>query len=130
MDVGHGCLLLDCAGGRADCDVVGPGSIASPALGSVAAWGNRNAVRCEASISRFLSWRSPCSRCRLRPPLHQLDLCLLSPLPELDGAQRWSALPDQTRQTLAELLTLLLIAHAGDMRQELDELPEGGSDEW
>jgi len=51
-------------------------------------------------------------------------------LPELDGAQRWSALPDQTRQTLAELLTLLLIAHAGDMRQELDELPEGGSDEW
>jgi hypothetical protein len=48
----------------------------------------------------------------------------------LDGAQRWSALPDQTRQTLAELLTLLLIAHAGDMRQELDELPEGGSDEW
>jgi len=60
-------------------------------------------------------------RRRLRPPLHQLDLCLLSPLPELDGAQT---------QTLAELLTLLLIAHAGDMRQELDELPEGGSDEW
>jgi len=69
-------------------------------------------------------------RRRLRPPLHQLDLCLLSPLPELDGAQRWSALPDQTRQTLAELLTLLLIAYADDMRQELDELPEGGSDEW
>jgi len=69
-------------------------------------------------------------RRRPRPPLHQLDLCLLSPLPELDGAQRWSALPDQTRQTLAELLTLLLIAHTGDMRQELDELPEGGSDEW
>jgi hypothetical protein len=37
MDVGHGCLLLNCAGGRADCDVVGPGSIACPALGSVAA---------------------------------------------------------------------------------------------
>ena len=45
MDVGHGCLLLDCAGRGADCDVVGPGSIASLALGSVAAWGNRNAVR-------------------------------------------------------------------------------------
>ena len=69
-------------------------------------------------------------RRRFRPPLHQFDLCLLSPLPQLGGAQRWSALPDQTRQTLAELLTLLLIAHAGDMRQELDELPEGGSDEW
>jgi hypothetical protein len=24
----------------------------------------------------------------------------------------------------------LLVAHAGDVRQELDELPEGGSDEW
>lgn len=64
-----------------------------------------------------------------RPPLHQLDLCLLSPLPELDGAQRWSALPDQTRQTVARLLTLLLIAHAGGARQELDELPEGDCDE-
>ena len=68
-------------------------------------------------------------RRRLRPPLHQLDLCLLSPLPELDGAQRWSALPDQTRQTLADLLTLLLIAHAGGARQELDKPPEGSSDE-
>ena len=67
-------------------------------------------------------------RRRPRPPLHQLDLCLLSPLPELDGAERWKALPDQTRKTLAGLLTLLLIAHAGDVRQELDELPEG-SDE-
>lgn len=69
-------------------------------------------------------------RRRPRPPLHQLDLCLLSPLRELGGAQRWSALPDQTRQTLADLLTLLLIAHAGGgARQELDEPPEGDSDE-
>ena len=68
-------------------------------------------------------------RRRPRPPLHQLDLCLLSPLPELGGAQRWSALPDQTRQTLADLLTLLLIAHAGVAHQELDEPPEGDSDE-
>jgi hypothetical protein len=73
MDDGHGCLLLDCAGGRADCDVVGPGSIASPALGSVAAWGNRNAVRCEASISRFLSWRSPCSRFVAGPVRHSIN---------------------------------------------------------
>jgi hypothetical protein len=58
-----------------------------------------------------------------------LDLCLLSPLPELAGAQRWSALPDQTQQTLAGLLTRLLIAHAGGVRQELDEPPEGDSDE-
>jgi hypothetical protein len=68
-------------------------------------------------------------RRRPRPPLHQLDLCLLSPLPELDGAQRWSVLPDQTRQTLADLLTLLLIAHAGGARQEPDEPPEGDSDD-
>ena len=69
-------------------------------------------------------------RCRrLRRPFHQLDLCLLSPLPELDGAQRWSALPDRTRQTLANLLTLLLFAHAGGARQALDKLPEGDSDE-
>ncbi|HVO22826.1 MAG TPA: hypothetical protein VMW56_04280 [Candidatus Margulisiibacteriota bacterium] len=69
-------------------------------------------------------------RCRrVRPPFHQLDLCLLRPLPELDGAQRWSALPDQARQTLADLLTLLLIAHAGGARQELEEFREGDSDE-
>ena len=64
-----------------------------------------------------------------RQPPHQLNLRLLSPLPELDGGQRWSGLPDQARQTLAELLTLLLIAHAGATRQELDELSEGDSDE-
>ncbi len=66
---------------------------------------------------------------RPQPRLHQLDLCLLSPLPESDGADRWRALPDQTRQTLADLLTLLLIAHAGGAHQELDEPPEGDSDE-
>jgi hypothetical protein len=68
-------------------------------------------------------------RRRPRLPLHQLDLCLASPLPELGGAPGWSALPDQTRQTLAGLLTLLLIAHTGGARQELDEPPEGDSDE-
>jgi hypothetical protein len=66
---------------------------------------------------------------RRSPPLHQLDLCLPSPLPDLDGAQRWSALPDQTRQTLADLLTLLLIAHAGGARQGMDELPGSDSNE-
>ena len=68
-------------------------------------------------------------RRRSRLPLHQLDLCLLSPLPELDGALRWNVLPDQTRQTLADLLTLLLIGHAGGARVESDTLPEGDSDE-
>ena len=68
-------------------------------------------------------------RRRPRPPLHQLDLCLPSPLPDWDGALRWSALPDQARQTLADLLTLLLIAHAGGAHRELDEPPEGDSDE-
>jgi hypothetical protein len=47
----------------------------------------------------------------------------------LDGAQRWSALPDRSRQTLANLLILLLFAHAGGARQALDKLPEGDSDE-
>ena len=64
-----------------------------------------------------------------RPLLCQLDLCLQSPRPELDGARRWSAMPDLTRQTLANLLTLLLITHAGAARQELDEFAEGDSDE-
>lgn len=68
-------------------------------------------------------------RRRSRPPLHQLDLCLASPLPELSGAQRWSALPDQTRQTLSDLLTLLLIAHTSGGSPELDESREGDSDD-
>jgi hypothetical protein len=54
---------------------------------------------------------------------------LTEPLSELDGAQRRWGLPDQTRQTLAELLTLLLVAHARGAHQELVELPEGNSDE-
>lgn len=61
MDVGHGRLLLDAAVSRADCSIVGACSIASPALGGDAARGNGSAVRCKDSISRFLSWRSPCS---------------------------------------------------------------------
>ena len=67
-------------------------------------------------------------RRRSRPPLHQLNLGLASPLPESGEAQSWSALPDQTQQTLSDLLTLLLIAHAGG-GQELDGPPEGDSDE-
>jgi hypothetical protein len=68
-------------------------------------------------------------RRRPRPPFHQLDLCLASRPPESGGSQRWSALPDQTRQTLADLLTRLLIAHTGGGGQELNEPPEGDSDE-
>jgi hypothetical protein len=47
----------------------------------------------------------------------------------LGGTPGWSALPDQTRRTLAGLLTRLLIAHAGGAGQELDEPREGDSDE-
>jgi len=61
MDVGHGYLLSDSACNKADCSVVGPRSIASPALRIEAAWGNGRAVRCKDSVSRFLLWRSPCS---------------------------------------------------------------------
>ena len=68
-------------------------------------------------------------RRRPRPPLRQLDLCLLSPLPELGGAPRWTALPDQTQRTLAGLLTRLLMAHPGVADQELGDPSEGDSDE-
>ena len=73
MDVGHGCLLLDLAVGRADCSVAGSCSIASPALGSDAARGNGSAARCKDSISRFLSWRSPCSRFVASPDSHHIN---------------------------------------------------------
>lgn len=73
MDVGHGGLLFDSAVSRANCSVVGPCSIASPALGSDAARGNGSAVRCEDSISRFLSWRSPCSSFVAGPDRHYIN---------------------------------------------------------
>jgi len=68
-------------------------------------------------------------RRRPRLPLQQLDLWLANPLPELGGAPRWSALPNQTQQTLAGLLTRVLIAHPGVADQELGEPSEGDSDE-
>ena len=67
-------------------------------------------------------------RRRPRLPLHQLDLWLVSPPPELAGAPRWSALPDQTQRTLTGLLTRLLMAHPGVADQELGPA-EGDSDE-
>jgi hypothetical protein len=68
-------------------------------------------------------------RRRTRLPLHQLDLCLASPLPELGGAPRWIALPGQTQRTLAALLTRLLMAHPSVVDHELGKPPEGDSDE-
>jgi hypothetical protein len=68
-------------------------------------------------------------RRRPRLPLHQLDLWLVSPLPELGGAPRWSALPDQTQRALAGLLTRLLMAHPGVVDQELGNPSESDSDE-
>ena len=68
-------------------------------------------------------------RRRPRPLLHQLDLWLVSPPPELGGAPAWSALPDQTQRTLAGLLTRLLMAHPGVADQEPGEPSEGDSDE-
>jgi hypothetical protein len=68
-------------------------------------------------------------RRRPRLPLHQLDLWLVSPLPELGGAPRWSALPDQTQRTLAGLLTRLLMAHPGVADQELGNPSEDDNDE-
>lgn len=68
-------------------------------------------------------------RRRSRLPLHQLDLWLASPLPELGGAPRWSTLPDQTQRTLAGLLTRLLMTHRNVTDQELGEPSEGDGDE-
>ena len=59
----------------------------------------------------------------------QLDLCLVSQPPASGQQPRWSALPDQTRRTLSDLLTRLLIAHASGVRVQLDEAPEVDSDE-
>ena len=68
-------------------------------------------------------------RRRPRLPLHQLDLWLVSPLSELGGAPRWTALPDQTQRTLAGLLSRLLMGHPGVADQELGGPAEGDSDE-
>jgi hypothetical protein len=73
MDDGHCCLLLDAACCRADCGVVSPCSIAHPAVGSDAPCGNRSAVKCEDSISRFVSRRSPCSRFGADPDRHSVN---------------------------------------------------------
>ena len=59
----------------------------------------------------------------------QLDLRPVSQPPSLRQHPQWSALPDQTRQTLSALLTGLLVAHASGVRVPLDEPPEVDSDE-
>jgi hypothetical protein len=71
----------------------------------------------------------PHLRRRPRLPLHQFDLWLVSPLPELGGAPRWSTLPDQTQRTLTGLLARLLMAHPGVADRELGDPSEGDSDE-
>ena len=73
MDVGQGCLLLDCAGRRADCDVVGPGSIASLLSEALQLGATETPSDCEASISRFLSWRSPRSRIVAASDRHSIN---------------------------------------------------------
>lgn len=60
---------------------------------------------------------------------HQLDLRLLSQPPSLRQQPQWSALPDQTRQTLSALLIGLLVAHGNGVLMPLDEPPEVDSDE-
>ena len=53
--------LSDSTGSESSCGVVRPCRFADPAFGSDADRGNRAAVRCRDSISRFLSWRSSCN---------------------------------------------------------------------
>jgi hypothetical protein len=49
-----------------------------------------------------------------KPPL-QLELGLASIPITPAGPPAWAALPEPTQRTLTELLTRLLMAHAGDM---------------
>jgi hypothetical protein len=65
-----------------------------------------------------------CRRNRLAQ--RQLDLCLVSQPPTVPPV---GTLPDQTRRTLSDLLTRLLIMHVTGGCVELDETPEVDSDE-
>ena len=61
-------------------------------------------------------------------PHRQLDLGLPSlPVPAIPPA--WCALPELTQRTLTELLSSLLIAHAGDAVPELDGRMNADTDE-
>lgn len=73
--------------------------------------------------------RNFCRQHRHRLAQRQLDLPVVSQPPSLGQNPWWSALPDQTRRTLSDLLTGLLIAHASGARDHLDEPPEVDSDE-
>lgn len=55
----------------------------------------------------------PRTRRRPRRPDQQLDFFVVSPQPTSNPLPGWSALPDQARQAVTELMTRLLVAHAG-----------------
>ena len=55
----------------------------------------------------------PRTRRRPRRPDQQLDFLMVSPQPTSNPLPGWSVLPDQARQAVTELMTRLLIAHAG-----------------
>lgn len=70
-------------------------------------------------------------RCRrqLRTSQRQFDLGLTS-LPATPATPpAWCALPEPTQQMLAELLTRLLVGHAGGVAQELQARSRGDADE-
>ena len=70
-------------------------------------------------------------RPRRRPSrsCHQLDLGLASLPAPLAVAPAWCALPQPTQWTVTELLTRLLIAHAGGVVPELESGLGGEIDE-
>jgi hypothetical protein len=66
-------------------------------------------------------------RRRTQTPDHQLDLLDQGPPPASRSATPdWSSLPPQTRRTLTDLVTRLLVDHAGgearDRRSSADDL--------
>jgi hypothetical protein len=58
-------------------------------------------------------------RNRTQMPDRQLDLLNPSPLLARCASPEWTSLPDQTRRALTDLVTRLLIEHAGDAACEL-----------
>jgi hypothetical protein len=67
-------------------------------------------------------------RCRVRTPDRQLDLLDQKPSSSPNATPGWNSLPSPTRRTLTDLVTRLLINHAGragaarDRRSSADDL--------
>jgi hypothetical protein len=68
-------------------------------------------------------------RRRTRRPHRQLDLALTSGSPTPTAPPVWGVLPEPTQRTLTDLLTRLLVAHAGGVAPEQGVRAGGDADE-